>query len=32
MIDEDIASRWGPRVPDFVEAVADAIGTAQGTG
>ena len=32
VIDEDIASRWGPRVPDFVEAVADAIGTAQGTG
>jgi iron complex transport system substrate-binding protein len=32
VIDEDIASRWGPRVPDFVEAVADAIGTARGTG
>jgi iron complex transport system substrate-binding protein len=32
VIDEDIASRWGPRVPDFVEAVADAIGAARGTG
>jgi iron complex transport system substrate-binding protein len=32
VIDEDIASRWGPRVPDFVEAVADAIGTVRGLG
>ena len=25
VVDEDIASRWGPRVPDFVEAVVQAI-------
>lgn len=25
LVDEDIASRWGPRVPEFVEAIADAI-------
>jgi iron complex transport system substrate-binding protein len=26
-VDEDISSRWGPRVPEFVEAVADAVRT-----
>lgn len=25
LVAEDIASRWGPRVPEFVEAVADAV-------
>lgn len=25
LVDEDISSRWGPRVPEFVEAIADAI-------
>jgi iron complex transport system substrate-binding protein len=24
-VDEDVASRWGPRVPEFVEAVTDAV-------
>jgi len=24
-LDDDIASRWGPRVVDFVEAVGDAL-------
>jgi iron complex transport system substrate-binding protein len=26
-VDEDIASRWGPRVPEFFEAVTDAVRT-----
>lgn len=25
LVDEDVASRWGPRVPEFVEAAAEAI-------
>jgi iron complex transport system substrate-binding protein len=28
-VDDDIASRWGPRTVDFVELVADALGEAQ---
>jgi iron complex transport system substrate-binding protein len=32
VVDEDVASRWGPRIPEFFEGVADAIWTAQGTG
>jgi iron complex transport system substrate-binding protein len=32
VVDEDVASRWGPRIPEFFEGVADAIRTAQGTG
>jgi iron complex transport system substrate-binding protein len=27
-VDDDIASRWGPRIPEFVERVADAMETA----
>ena len=25
VVDADIASRWGPRLPQFIEAVADAL-------
>lgn len=32
VVNEDIASRWGPRVPDFFEDVAAAIGAVQGGG
>ncbi|MPZ97706.1 MAG: ABC transporter substrate-binding protein, partial [Propionibacteriales bacterium] len=32
VVNEDIASRWGPRVPDFFEDVAAAIGTVRGGG
>ena len=28
-LDDDIASRWGPRVVDYVQAVADAIAALQ---
>ena len=30
LLDEDISSRWGPRIPLFVEAVVEAIGIARG--
>ena len=31
VVDADIASRWGPRIADFVEAVAEAVYTDSGT-
>ena len=30
LLDEDISSRWGPRIPVFVEAAVEAIGIARG--
>lgn len=32
VVDEDIASRWGPRVPELFEEISNVIGTARGTG
>jgi iron complex transport system substrate-binding protein len=29
VVDADIASRWGPRIPQFLDAVAAAIGRAR---
>ncbi|MGH8828030.1 MAG: ABC transporter substrate-binding protein [Jiangellaceae bacterium] len=31
LVDEDVASRWGPRVPEFVEAAVEAIQLARDT-
>ncbi|MFW6034083.1 MAG: ABC transporter substrate-binding protein [bacterium] len=32
VVDEDIASRWGPRVPELFEAISDVISSTRGTG
>ncbi len=32
VVDEDVASRWGPRIPDLYDEIADVIRTARGTG
>ncbi len=32
VVDEDVASRWGPRVPELFEEISDVISTARSTG